>query len=75
METNNNRKAGGVLSSLGDNTVCPTHFADRKTEASRSHLPVPTSSTIVSLKTGTLEEAGLMYQICSVATTSPSKGH
>lgn len=59
MGTNNNRRAGGVLSSLGDRVVYPTHFADRKTEAPRSHLPVSTSSTIVSPKTGVLEKAGL----------------
>lgn len=72
METNNNRRAGGVLSSLRTlllsclpsvfplGPIYPTHFADRKTEAPRSHLPFPTSSTIVSLKTGSLEEAGIM---------------
>lgn len=59
MGANNNRRAGGVLSSLRDLAVYPTHFADGKTEASRSHLPVPTSSTIVSLKTVALEEAGV----------------
>lgn len=54
MGTNNNRRGGGVLSSLWDTVVFPTHFADRKTDAPRSHS---FNLTYKSLKTGTLEEA------------------